>query len=255
MRSYLIAALLILAPSMAAAQSIQHFVDRQPVTLRTDTALVLFRADGVARAQHHGLAYGGDFDFVLVRGAEIAPAGGAAQIGQADHPGSAAALDPNVYRTDARKAYDRTGEDRTYLVGLPPGRYVIAAATPSGIGPMGTCFCMGTLAFEAKGGEITDLGYLLATWEDRPTKVAELAAVVAPGKPYIVMPPLIAATVRQSSELTPIPEALRSLPRAAAEYRAVGKFPNYFHSVINRMAPVDKVLAYEGDKVIDLKSR
>ena len=66
-----------------------------------------------------------------------------------------------VFRTDSGAAYEKTAETKTYVQALPPGRYVIAGVAFKGMGGV-TCMCMGTVAFEAKPGMLTDLGYLLS---------------------------------------------------------------------------------------------
>jgi hypothetical protein len=53
-----------------------------------------------------------------------------------------------------------------------------------------------------------------------------------------------------------VPLQLSGLARASADYRAVGKFPNYFGGPIDRMVPVPGVLDYDADgNVIDLKAK
>ena len=253
-------ALFICLPSIAAAATIHHFSAQEQVTLQPDTAYILYRSNFIPRGQHFGIVIGvKQFDFVLVRAKAISSLAGASLPAAPDQPERSAAIDTItpadmlVFRTDARKAFENGSEQPTYFAALPPGRYVIVGAASSGFGFAGTCFCMGSVSFEAKAGVVTDLGYLLATWDDRPSTIPELAPYVEPSKRYVVMPPIIIATVRPPADATPVPAALQAMPRIPADLRAVGKIPNYFHTVINRMAPIPGVLAYDGDTVIDLK--
>ncbi len=39
-----------------------------------------------------------------------------------------------------------------------------------------------------------------------------------------------------------------------AELRAAGRFPNYYGLQIDRMTPIPGVLAYERDRIIDVKT-
>jgi hypothetical protein len=114
---------------------------------------------------------------------------------------------------------------------------------------------MGTAEFEAKAGAITDLGYLLAVFQDFPTVVPELAPFTAPKTKFEVAGGMLIATVRPPAAGMPVPGPLRGLAITPAEYRAFGKFPNFFHSMINRMAPIEGVLAYDGDRVVDARPR
>ncbi|HLL31602.1 MAG TPA: hypothetical protein VK403_11445, partial [Allosphingosinicella sp.] len=51
----------------------------------------------------------------------------------------------------------------------------------------------------------------------------------------------------------PRPARLSGLPVVAADLRAAGKMPNYFGIEIDRLPAVPGVLAYERDKVVDVK--
>lgn len=121
----------------------------------------------------------------------------------------------------------------TYLHALTPGRYRIygpIAAMPNGA-MTGVCFCMGSVSFEAKAGEITDLGFV-------PT----LPASEQPAEP--------------AEWLRPTPAGLAVDPRLAgttirpAQFQAVGKLPNYYGLQIMRMPAMAGVLRYDRDRVV-----
>jgi hypothetical protein len=158
---------------------------------------------------------------------------------------------PNVYTLWSDDPYTEINGERTYLVAVDPGTYIIGGFAYGGM--MGTCMCMGTVQFGAKEGVITDLGYLLTAREDKPIKVVELAGYERDAGGDVAS---MAMTVRLPSSSMPVPETLQSLPRTNANYRAFGPFPNYFASMIDRMAPVPDVLDYDKNgKIIDLKVR
>jgi len=154
----------------------------------------------------------------------------------------------NVVILRGRNLYSTTGGMWTYLLAVRPGSYVIARHA------QGICLCMGSVKFEAKAGVITDLGTFLVARDDVPSTIPELAGIVHQRK---IFPDFYwwHMAVRLPTEDLPVPDALKGLPRALADYRAVGKFPNYFGTFVDRMEPIPGVLAYDEDgNVIDLKA-
>ncbi|HEX8578263.1 MAG TPA: hypothetical protein VF655_01550, partial [Allosphingosinicella sp.] len=67
-------------------------------------------------------------------------------------------------------------------------------------------------------------------------------------------PALAAMTVRPPTQGAAVPANLGGAVLVPADYRAVGKFPNYFRTMITRMVPIEGILAYHRDRVIDVKS-
>ncbi|HEX8063607.1 MAG TPA: hypothetical protein VF535_10360, partial [Allosphingosinicella sp.] len=106
-----------------------------------------------------------------------------------------------------------------------------------------------------RAGMVTDLGYLLASLEDRSTAIPELAGRTDPATKYRTAPALAAAAVRPAAPGMPVPPQLAGATIVPADYRAVGKFPNHFRTLISRLAPIPGVLGYERDRVIDVKAR
>ncbi len=43
-------------------------------------------------------------------------------------------------------------------------------------------------------------------------------------------------------------------PAARAEFSAVGKINNFYGQMVARIAPIDGVIAYDRDRVIDLRA-
>ncbi len=141
------------------------------------------------------------------------------------------------------------GGASTYLHELTPGRYRIygmvsvlpnAAAT-------GSCFCMGSVAFEVKAGQVTDLGYLRALMPEE-VKVQEGDATGL----------FDSEKVEGYQVLQPAPASWTLDPRLAgatvvpAKFWPVGKMPNYFGVSVGRMPPLAGVMRYDRDRIIDL---
>jgi hypothetical protein len=64
----------------------------------------------------------------------------------------------------------------------------------------------------------------------------------------------IGATVRPARADSTMPDALRGKDVRPADYRAVGRFVDGRALTVNRLAPVPGILAYEGRRVIDVKT-
>ena len=142
--------------------------------------------------------------------------------------------------------FDRAGgEDGsfTYLIEVEPGEYTyLGPMLPTTSGPApGECYCMGSVKFEAKAGQITSLGdFLSLRWANRK---AMLQTTIDHGAlPYNRPEPVDWS----------VPESLAQYPHARAELRAAGRRDNFFNALIGRIPPVPGVLAYDRDAVIDL---
>jgi len=142
--------------------------------------------------------------------------------------------------------FDKTdGEEKSfsYLIEVEPGEYTY-------FGPLlymangqvfGVCYCMGSVKFEAKAGQITSLGdFLSLGWADR-------AALEQSTFERTLLPDRPARPTDWS-----VPESLSALPSAPAELRAAGKRNNIISALVGRIPPVPGVLAYERDIPIDL---
>ena len=137
------------------------------------------------------------------------------------------------YVTVARKpmiAEDSSGL-RTYLVQVQPGTYTLtgAASMLSGIGT-GNCFCMGTLGFVVRPGQIVDVGTIRGSAKDYFASPIYTPASAQP------------ATIPQLAGRTIEPAAM--MP--------VGKIANVRAAPVTRVSPVPGVLAYERDIPLDV---
>lgn len=135
--------------------------------------------------------------------------------------------------TVARKpliAEDSSGL-RTYLVQVQPGTYTLsgAAAMYGAIGS-GNCFCMGTLGFVVRPGQIVDVGTIRGSAKD-----------------YFASPTYTAASARPAS----IPQLTGRTIEPAAMV-PVGKVANVRAVPVTRISPIAGVLAYDRDIPLDV---
>ena len=146
------------------------------------------------------------------------------------------------------RQFTRGDDANSFFIAVEPGTYML-------YGPVlmlangtaaGTCLCMGSVRFEARAGQITDLGELryprLEALGPRSTE-----GLIGPNR-------LPVMSISPATESMPVPERLAGLPIARAELRAADKVPNYFGVIIDRMPEIPGVLAYERDRVIDLRA-
>ncbi len=126
----------------------------------------------------------------------------------------------------------------TYLEAVTPGRYRIYGVIFAGQNNamIGTCFCMGSVSFEAKAGEVVDLGTIAKPDTDaEPAGLASAAlGTIHPAAPGAVDPRLAKAVIRP------------------AQFHPVGKLPNYFGLAITRMPEMPGVMRYDRDRIVDL---
>lgn len=132
-------------------------------------------------------------------------------------------------------------EEVSYLNSVKPGTYIYYGPVFTwayGVGG-GTCYCMGSVRFEVKAGQITDLGNFLSV-------AADAASQPTPDLPPKVIP-AAAATPTYG-----LPPSLASYPSARAEFHASGKVNNIYGITVSRMPPVPGVLAYRRDIAVDV---
>jgi hypothetical protein len=130
------------------------------------------------------------------------------------------------------------GGASTYLHAVTPGRYKIYGPISAGANGavMGVCYCMGSVSFEVKAGEVTDIS-ALATLppEETPDGVV-----------------LIGAKMKDGAALPPVDPRLAKTTITPARFRPVGKAPNYYGLAITRMPAMAGVMRYDRDRVVDL---
>jgi len=262
----LLAALMLAAPAAAqnAHDDIEHIKEGMPVTLDPGSAYLLIRTEVPEDALRYNVVFvralsGPELDDYAVSRAKALDEA-RSKPGATDDKVAAAMAKfverykaaTNVIFMGSGRSFATNADGATYLLRVRPGRYMIAGPGYGAI--INLCMCMGTVGFEAKPGVITDLGYVLAARADKPSSVAELRADTARLGEHGTMPLMFAMTVRPWRETMAVPPPLASMTRVPAYYYAIGKLPNLFGNLIGRMAPIPGVLAYDGDKVIDVKT-
>ncbi len=133
----------------------------------------------------------------------------------------------------------------SYMMQVEPGTYTyygpIFYMPNSQV--LGTCYCMGTVKFEVEAGKVTDLGTFLA--QEWATDVDMSMATVG-----------YEATGREPQPVEYSNFAsLADVDVVEADLRAAGKMNNIFGILIGRHPPVEGLLAYERDRIIDVKAR
>jgi hypothetical protein len=150
--------------------------------------------------------------------------------------------------------FAKGGGTFSYLEAVKPGTYIWYGPVifDKNQGHIGVCYCMGTVKFEVKAGTITDLGNFLRSapqWLDDPT--APLASIQYSGglNGFIIKPPSQSGKVVYG-----LPPSLAEYPSEKAQFFAHGKMNNFYGIMISRVAPIPGVLAYDRDRIIDLKA-
>lgn len=140
-----------------------------------------------------------------------------------------------------------------YLEALKPGTYIwYGPAFLGKQGYIGQCYCMGTIKFEVAPGVITNLGnalFALPRWEeDRGAPTPQIKENSGLNGFVIDLP-------QQSGKLDyTLPAALAGYRSVTPEFFAVGKINNFYGQMIARIAPIDGVIGYDRDRVIDIRA-
>ena len=143
------------------------------------------------------------------------------------------------------KGKDASGEKFfQYLHEVEPGEYTYYGPIfYDGTTAFGVCSCMGSVRFEVKAGEITSIGdFMLGGWAD--DEAQRLSTPFFEPSPDRLQGPI---------NFT-VPANLNSLPSVDAEFHAAGKMNNFFRIGIGRIPPMEGVLRYERDTVIDVRA-
>lgn len=129
----------------------------------------------------------------------------------------------NFVSLNPGRLFTRNGDaDFSYFIAVPPGTYMLYGSLVVANGVSGTCLCMGSVRFEARAGQVTDLGMIASNLTVRPYE---------------------AGMTR--------PDRLNGHPLTAAEWRAADKVPNFFGVLISRHQALPGILSYRRDRVID----
>jgi hypothetical protein len=136
--------------------------------------------------------------------------------------------------------FTRAEGEYTYLMAVRPGTYILyGAIAATDDGPVGVCLCMGSVRFDVPEGRIVDVGEIRYS----PDRTREVP------RRNMTSQFLVPATAD-----SPRPDRLAGLTVVPAELRAAGKMPNFSAVEIDRHPPIEGVLAYERDRVVDLRA-
>ena len=134
---------------------------------------------------------------------------------------------------EAKPFLAEEGNIRTYLVAVTPGRWVIASSPT-------TSYSLGSYQFDAKAGEITDLGTIYMGAENGSSIWPRLAGIrSAPDiekRGYTVADAML---VEPAGAATPVPAALSALPRRPVAYLPARRFGNHSGQMINAVLPLE----------------
>lgn len=136
------------------------------------------------------------------------------------------------------------GGRSTYLHEVEPGEYVFYGnAMAGGVG--GICACLGTVAFKAEAGKVTSLGQFRMPWVDglRGPKEqrAKTSLDLPEGVTTMAFAPAAFSDPRIPADIV-----------VPARFTPVDRMPNWFGLEVDRVMPIDGVMRYDRDKVVDL---
>lgn len=150
---------------------------------------------------------------------------------------------------------DKSDKDNpvfSYMIELEPGTYLyhgpLMALPGAPVG--GVCYCMGSVQFEVKAGEITDLGNFLTN-----------APAIDNGGSDTVGPMFLRKTAPDSKQMrwlrNPVkfglPDSLSAYESVQASFAPSGKMNNVYRAMVSRMGPVEGLFRYDRDQVVDMR--
>ncbi len=150
----------------------------------------------------------------------------------------------NFINTTMGPVFDKQDGQYLYLIAVRPVSYVIYGHMwLSGPGDAETCFCLGTVQFDARAGQVVDIGRIRLNddWDGTP-----LPPNPAGNRPFALIPP--------GPGIVPPGDRLQGVTITPARFHATGKMPNYFGALIDRLPPIPGVLDYDRGTVIDVAS-
>lgn len=145
------------------------------------------------------------------------------------------------------------GGSSTYLQRVWPGRYVVYGSVlvnPNG-GATGMCVCMGTVAFDARPGEIVDVGTVKVNLTDALTWPKMLEKAEADEVEGLRSGVITMMRLTPQDGSMPIDPRLTAHKIVPARLRPAGPVPNYYGVQVDRMTAIPGVLAYDRDKIVD----
>ena len=243
--------IIVAAPlgARSADDDFRQFRAKDQIELRPDKAYLLLRMDTDLYKFHlHVLRIPSDQevdDFFEARREAFEKAGARGSIENFpfNYQGKS-----NFFDLDPKKYISKAGKIANVLAEVDPGDYVVYGMGYNEY--LHQCFCLGTVGFEAKAGEITDLGTMITAKAWEPSDIPELAGETGLGKGAMVDFGLFAVALVPSGENSQFAR-LNSSKIEPADFHAVGPYTEPNSATINRLAPMPGVLAYRQGRVID----
>jgi hypothetical protein len=153
------------------------------------------------------------------------------------------------------RTFAKVGSVRVHLLEVTPGDYLLYGLSMAGAAPtLATCFCLGTVSFNARPGMVTDVGAILIGNARALSGFPELAGESGFGPSIDTGFWHPVAAIRIVSSLTLVSDRLPRGKVEPATFRAMGRFFDPRTTYVNRLAPLSGVLRYDGGKPIDVAS-
>jgi hypothetical protein len=123
-----------------------------------------------------------------------------------------------------------------YVHAVQPGRYIVYGLFMENAPANGICFCFGTIAFEAGGGQITDLGRL------------DINSDATLARDQLAVERVQFSSISRMT--VPVDARLTQFVTRPAIFDGVGKLPNFYVAFVDRIAPMAGVIRYARDHVL-----
>lgn len=141
--------------------------------------------------------------------------------------------------------FAKSDTQSTYLQALTPGEYrLYGPIYMAAEGAIGSCYCMGSVKFTARAGEVTDLGVILTRGVTAPTAPQGDSSMPTPFAAQVFL-----GEAPVGMTLDP---RIAGLPIRRAAFRPVGKLPNYYGVELGRIPAMAGVIGYDRDRILDL---
>jgi len=233
---------------------VRQILAGEPLTLRSDRAYLLLRIDtGLSKFSADILRIP---DQAELDAYDAAKRAAHAKAGAKAPPLESFTFDyqgrPNFYELAPKKPLMTDGKLAVVLAEVPPGEYVFYGEGFAGF--LYECLCLGTVGFSAPAGKVTDLGTMLIAKAWEPSPIPELAGEVDLGRSAVMDYGLFAVALRPLRSGDVAIAGLDPAAISAARLHAVGPFVDTKTLLINRLAAIPGVLAYDAGRVIDVAS-
>ena len=227
MKLRLLVAVCMLLPQCAFGQEHQYKAD-EGFSPAPDQAYVMVRT---GEMKGGGLAGTLKLAPILVRLIDDKELAQADRLRQSDPDHWKDHVRSNVVEIFARQPFAQANGQSVFLKAIPPGTYILAGIAVVGWvmpdeGAMSASLCMGTVKFEAKPGVVTDLGEILAAYDNKSTDIPELSRAVIGTPVGIQGQPAVDVAIRPAGAASDVVAGLGDAVRVPADYRAMAQYPN-----------------------------